>query len=190
MRTFHTGGVAGADITHGLPRVVEIFEARNPKGAATLAEIGGRVVIEETDRGPKVTIVPTTGDGRRAARAEVVPAAAADAAARRGRTDRRGRATRSTTARRNPAELLRLKGATATELYLVDEVQKVYKSQGVDIHDKHIELIVRQMMKKVRVDNAGRHRLPAGQLVDRFVLERENDAHAATRAASRRRTSR
>src|SRR6266508_273783 len=136
MRTFHTGGVAGADITHGLPRVVEIFEARNPKGAAVLAEIGGRVVVEDTERGPRVTIVPDDDEPReyqlprrtrlRVADGEVVEA---------GDPLHEGAI--------NPAELLELKGYTDTELYLVGEVQKVYKSQGVDIHDKHIEVIVR-----------------------------------------------
>jgi DNA-directed RNA polymerase subunit beta' len=171
MRTFHTGGVAGADITHGLPRVVEIFEARNPKGAAALAENSGRVSVEDTDRGPKVTIVSTDDDGTtheaahqfpRRTRLQVVD----------GQEIERGDALHEGSF--NPADLLRLKGATETELYLVDEVQKVYKSQGVDIHDKHIELIVRQMMKKVRVEAAGDTDLLPGQLVDRAVLEREN----------------
>ena len=100
MRTFHTGGVAGADITHGLPRVVEIFEARNPKGAATLAEVGGRIEIEQTERGPKVTIVPTElGPDGELARPGRVPAPAADAPARHERPGRRARRRRSTRAR-------------------------------------------------------------------------------------------
>ena len=99
MRTFHTGGVAGADITQGLPRVVEIFEARNPKGAAKLADIGGRVVVEQTERGPKVTIVPTTGQTSPATLRGLLPAAETDAAARHGRTRSSRPATRSTTAR-------------------------------------------------------------------------------------------
>ena len=153
MRTFHTGGVAGADITHGLPRVVEIFEARNPKGAAVLAELGGRIEIEQTERGPKISVNPTESARRRARRSGRVPAAAPHAAARR-RTARSSRpATRSTRARRTRPTSCALKGSTETELYLVGEVQKVYKSQGVEIHDKHIELIVRQMLKKVRVES-------------------------------------
>ncbi len=179
MRTFHTGGVAGADITHGLPRVVEIFEARNPKGAATLAQVGGRVDIEDTDRGPKVTVYPDGVDE------DGEPLAAKDY--------QLPRRTRLLVAKGDvvepgdplhegslaPAELLALhsksgKGSTPTELYLVGEVQNVYKSQGVDIHDKHIELIVRQMLKKVRVENAGDTDLLPGQLVDKPVLEREN----------------
>src|ERR671911_733159 len=179
MRTFHTGGVAGADITHGLPRVVEIFEARNPKGAATLAEVGGRVEIEEADRTVKVTIDPDALDESgepippkeyslpRRSRLLVTP----------GQVIEPGDALNEGS--RAPAELLELhakagKGSTETELYLVGEVQKVYKSQGVDIHDKHIELIVRQMLKKVRVMEAGDTELLPGQLVDRAAVEREN----------------
>jgi len=168
MRTFHTGGVAGADITHGLPRVVEIFEARSPKGAAKLAEVAGKVEIEQTERGPKVLIHTPDGEEpvsyqlpRRTrllveAGQEVEP----------GDALHEGSLT--------PADLLRLKGSTATELYLVSEVQRVYKSQGVEIHDKHIELIVRQMLKKVRVETPGDTELLPGQLVDKVVLEREN----------------
>ena len=174
MRTFHTGGVAGADITHGLPRVVEIFEARNPKGAAKLTEVAGRVEIELDERGPKVTIhqdgldengeplEPVTYTLPRRTRLLVENGQMVEV----GDPLHEGSLT--------PAELLSLKGSTATELYLVGEVQKVYKSQGVDIHDKHIEVIVRQMLKKVRVENNGDTELLPGQLVDRVVLEREN----------------
>ncbi|MGH2637077.1 MAG: DNA-directed RNA polymerase subunit beta', partial [Actinomycetota bacterium] len=179
MRTFHTGGVAGADITHGLPRVVEIFEARNPKGAATLAQTAGRVEIEDTDRGPRVTVHP---DGLDESGEPLQP-----------KDYQLPRRTRLLVADGEvveagdpldegslaPAEILALhfkagKGSTPTEVYLIGEVQNVYKSQGVDIHDKHIELIVRQMLKKVRVENAGDTDLLPGQLVDRTVLEREN----------------
>ncbi|HEY7563136.1 MAG TPA: DNA-directed RNA polymerase subunit beta', partial [Gaiellaceae bacterium] len=180
MRTFHTGGVAGADITHGLPRVVEIFEARNPKGAATLVQVGGRVEIEETDRGPKVTVVPdgVDEDGEplspkdyQLPRRTRLLVAAGQVVEPGDPLDEGSLA---------PAELLGLhskagKGSTPTEVYLVGEVQNVYKSQGVDIHDKHIELIVRQMLKKVRVENAGDTDLLPGQLVDKAVLERENE---------------
>ncbi|MBD0339153.1 MAG: DNA-directed RNA polymerase subunit beta', partial [Thermoleophilia bacterium] len=167
MRTFHTGGVAGADITHGLPRVVEIFEARNPKGAAVLAEVGGRVVLEETDRGPKVTIVPDEDEPREYQLPRRTRLLVAD-----GEVVEAGDPLHEGSI--NPAELLDLKGYTETELYLVGEVQKVYKSQGVDIHDKHIELIVRQMLKKVRVETPGDSELLPGQLVDRAAVEREN----------------
>ena len=179
MRTFHTGGVAGADITHGLPRVVEIFEARNPKGAATLALMGGRVEIEETDRGPKVTIVPDGVDesGEPLAPKEYQLPRRTRLLVGAGEVVESGDPLHEGSLA--PAELLGLhsksgKGSTPTEVYLVGEVQNVYKSQGVDIHDKHIELIVRQMLKKVRVENAGDTDLLPGQLVDKSVLEREN----------------
>ncbi len=174
MRTFHTGGVAGADITHGLPRVVEIFEARNPKGAGTLTDISGKVDIDDSERTIKVTVTPTTIDEKgelpdpkefsfpRRTRLKVASGQLVEA----------GDALNEGSL--NPADLLVLKGATATELYLVGEVQNVYKSQGVEIHDKHIELIVRQMLKKVRVESAGDTSLLPGQLVDRVHLEREN----------------
>ena len=179
MRTFHTGGVAGADITHGLPRVVEIFEARNPKGAAKLAEVGGRVEVEETDRGPKVTIHPSgkDEDGEPLTPKEYQLPRRTRLLVADGEVVDPGDPLHEGSL--SPAEVLALhskagKGSTPTELYLVGEVQNVYKSQGVDIHDKHIELIVRQMLKKVRVENAGDTDLLPGQLVDRVVLEREN----------------
>ncbi len=174
MRTFHTGGVAGADITHGLPRVVEIFEARNPKGAATLAEVGGRVEVENTERGPKVTVVPTElgKGGELGDPVEYQLPRRTRLLVTHGQEIAAGDAINEGS--RNPADLLALKGSTPTELYLVAEVQKVYKSQGVEIHDKHIELIVRQMLKKVRVESAGDTDLLPGQLVDRVALEREN----------------
>ena len=174
MRTFHTGGVAGADITHGLPRVVEIFEARNPKGAATLVEVGGRIEVEQTERGPKVSVVPTElgPDGELLDPVEYQLPRRTRLLVAQGQVVEPGDALNEGS--RNPADLLALKGSTATELYLVAEVQKVYKSQGVEIHDKHIELIVRQMLKKVRVESAGETELLPGQLVDRVVLEREN----------------
>jgi DNA-directed RNA polymerase subunit beta' len=182
MRTFHTGGVAGADITHGLPRVVEIFEARNPKGAATLVEKGGRVEVEQTERGPKLTIHPTEvgADGELADPVEHQLPRRTRLLVTNGQVIEAGDALNEGS--RNPADLLALKGSTPTELYLVAEVQKVYKSQGVEIHDKHIELIVRQMLKKVRVESAGDTDLLPGQLVDRVVLERENSKAKAAKA--------
>jgi DNA-directed RNA polymerase subunit beta' len=174
MRTFHTGGVAGDDITHGLPRVVEIFEARNPKGAGTLADVGGKVSIDDSDRTVKVTVTPSGLDA-----SGELPDPKEYSFPRRTRLRvADGDVVESGDALSegslNPGELLELKGATATELYLVGEVQKVYKSQGVEIHDKHIELIVRQMLKKVRVETNGDTDLLPGQLVDRIVLDREN----------------
>ncbi len=193
MRTFHTGGVAGADITHGLPRVVEIFEARNPKGAARLAEIGGRVHVEDTERGPKVTIFPDGVDEN----GEPLPEKEYQLPRRIRLLVTKGQIVEPGDPLHEgsiaPAELLELhptgKSSTPTELYLVGEVQKVYKSQGVDIHDKHIELIVRQMLKKVRVENPGDTELLPGQLVDKVVLEREN-GKITRRRRRRRRSSR
>ncbi len=170
MRTFHTGGVAGADITHGLPRVVEIFEARNPKGAAQLAEIDGTIAIEETERQVKLTILADSGK-EEDERSYTVPRRTR-LLVTHGEKVEAGDALHEGSI--SPADLLRLKGYTAIELYLVDQVQKVYKSQGVDIHDKHIELIVRQMLKKVRIENNGGTDLLPGQLVDKLVLDREN----------------
>jgi DNA-directed RNA polymerase subunit beta' len=176
MRTFHTGGVAGADITHGLPRVVEIFEARNPKGAARLAEIGGKVTVEETERGPKVIIDPMTTKEDDEPKEYQLPRRTR-LLVRTGDDILPGDPLHEGSL--NPTELLELhfrggRGSTPTELYLVREVQKVYKSQGVDIHDKHIELIVRQMLKKVRIENSGSSDFLPGQMVDKVVLEREN----------------
>jgi DNA-directed RNA polymerase subunit beta' len=174
MRTFHTGGVAGADITHGLPRVVEIFEARNPKGAATLTDLAGKVEVDDSERSIKLTITPTglDADGELPEPREYTFPRRTRLRVTNGQLVEPGEALNEGSL--NPADLLLLRGATATELYLVGEVQKVYKSQGVEIHDKHIELIVRQMLKKVRVESAGDTELLPGQLVDRVVLEREN----------------
>ncbi len=179
MRTFHTGGVAGQDITHGLPRVVEIFEARNPKGAATLADVGGKIEVEDGERTIKVTVVPTTldADGEAIDPKEYSFPRRTRLLVKQGGTVESGEPLNEGSL--NPSDLLALhaaagKGSTPTEQYLVDEVQKVYKSQGVDIHDKHIELIVRQMLKKVRVESAGDTDLLPGQLVDRVVLEKAN----------------
>jgi DNA-directed RNA polymerase subunit beta' len=179
MRTFHTGGVAGADITHGLPRVVEIFEARNPKGAATLAPVAGTVEVEETDRGPKITIDPKAldEDGEPLPLKEFQLPRRTRLLVQTGDTVEPGDPLHEGSL--SPADLLALhsksgKRSTPTELYLVGEVQNVYRSQGVEIHDKHVELIVRQMLKKVRIENAGDTDLLPGQLVDKVVLEREN----------------
>jgi DNA-directed RNA polymerase subunit beta' len=169
MRTFHTGGVAGADITHGLPRIVELFEARKPKGLAKIAEVGGVVTVEDTDKSRTVVITDEAGEEHR----HTFP--------RRTRlhVDEGQKIEAGTQLNEGslyPHELLDLRGRTATEVYLVKEVQEVYKSQGVDINDKHIELIVRQMLKKVRVDQKGDTNLLPGQLVDRHEFARINKA--------------
>jgi DNA-directed RNA polymerase subunit beta' len=169
MRTFHTGGVAGADITHGLPRVVELFEARKPKGLAKIAEVGGKVSIEDSDKAVTVVITDDGGEEHRHTfprRTRLYVEA--------GQKIEPG--TQLNEGSLYPHELLAVRGRTETELYLVREVQEVYKSQGVDINDKHIELIVRQMMKKVRVDQKGDTDLLPGQFVDRYEYAKINQA--------------
>ncbi|MDI6716018.1 MAG: DNA-directed RNA polymerase subunit beta' [Actinomycetota bacterium] len=167
MRTFHTGGVAGEDITHGLPRVVELFEARKPKGEAQIAEIGGVVEIKETEKVRKIIIRASDGKER-------VYQVSRRARLRVSNGDKVQPGDRLTEGSLNPHDILRVRGKQDVELYLVREVQEVYKSQGVDINDKHIELIARQMMRKVTVIESGDTDLLPGQLVDRFVFEEEN----------------
>jgi len=160
MRTFHTGGVAGADITHGLPRVVELFEARRPKGEALIAEFDGTVSIEETDKNLIVVVTDDAGEEHRyqfPRRTRVYVENGEKVSA--GKQLNEGSL--------DPKNLLAVRGRTETEQYLVREVQEVYKSQGVDINDKHIELIVRQMMKRVRIDQRGDSGFLPGQFVDR-----------------------
>ena len=153
---------------------MEIFEARNPKGVAKLAEFGGRAEVEETERGPRVIIHVEGVDeaGEPLELKDYLLPRRTRILVESGQIVEPGDPLHEGSL--NPAELLELKGDTVTELYLVDEVQKVYRSQGVEIHDKHIELIVRQMLKKVRVDNAGDTESLPGQLVDKVVFEREN----------------
>ncbi len=175
MRTFHTGGVAGADITHGLPRIVELFEARKPKGLAKIANVAGTITIEDTDRARTVVITDEGGEEHR----ETFP--------RRTRILVEEGAKVEVGEQLNegnlyPHELLSHGGHTAperrtrVEVYLVEQVQEVYKSQGVDINDKHIELIIRQMLKKVRVDQKGDTDLLPGQFVDRHEYRKLNQA--------------
>ncbi len=167
MRTFHTGGVAGADITHGLPRVVELFEARKPKGLAEIAQEDGKLRVEETDKNVLVTVTDDAGDEH-----EYKFPRRTRLLVKNGEKVERGAPLNEGSL--YPHDLLALRGRTVTEQYLVAEVQKVYKSQGVDINDKHIELIVRQMLKKVRVDQKGDTDYLPGALVDRYVFAREN----------------
>jgi DNA-directed RNA polymerase subunit beta' len=171
MRTFHTGGVAGADITHGLPRVVELFEARRPKGLAKIAEQDGVVSIEETDKALTVVITDDAGDEHRHSFPRRTRLFVSD-----GEKIKAGKQLNEGSV--YPHELLAIRGRTETEQYLVKEVQEVYKSQGVDINDKHIELIVRQMLKKVRVDQKGDTDYLPGQFVDRFEFAKVNGAIA------------
>ena len=241
MRTFHTGGVAGKDITSGLPRVVELFEARQPKGMAVLSEIGGKVELAQLPEGRVIRVILSekfseqidipdthrqtmkTGDWidagepvlliKKTAKAAAVKAgtydelqdeitatvagtvqvtktvvritweetdereyvipAASEILVSDGDTVEPGLAL--TDGPKNPQDILRIEGQAAVQRYLVDEVQAVYRSQGVQLHDKHIEVIVRQMMRKVRVDNPGDSDLLPGELVDRHDYEYTNN---------------
>jgi DNA-directed RNA polymerase subunit beta' len=168
MRTFHTGGVAGLDITQGLPRVVELFEARKPKGLAKIAEVAGKVAVEETDKAAKVTITDDKGEEH----AYPFPARTR-LYVEKGQKVEVG--TQLNEGSLYPAEVLAIRGRTDTENYIVSEVQQVYRSQGVDINDKHIELIIRQMLKKVRVESKGSTELLPGQLVDRVPFKQANE---------------
>mgnify|MGYP001770791902 CR=1 FL=1 len=168
MRTFHTGGVATAtDITQGLPRVIELFEARRPKAKAVIAEIDGVVRIEETEEKLSV-IVEAEGFSKeyrlpKEARLTVKDKDYVEA----GQPLTRGAV--------DPHQLLEAKGPEAVERYLVDEIQKVYRAQGVKLHDKHIELIVRQMLKYVEVTDPGESRLLEGQVLEKWDVEAMNE---------------
>jgi len=168
MRTFHTGGVAGDDITHGLPRIVELFEARTPKGVAPIAETAGVVSFREDAKGKKIVVTPDDGgeevaypitrrqkllveEGSRVEVGQKMVVGAID-----------------------PKQVLRILGPRATQVHLVEEIQGVYRSQGVGIHDKHIEVIVRQMLKRITVLEAGDTELLPGELVERGRFEVEN----------------
>ncbi len=168
MRTFHTGGVAGEDITHGLPRVVELFEARTPKGVAPISEASGRVRIDDSDKVRKVIVTPDDGteemaysvskrsrllveDGQHVSVGDKLIQGAVD-----------------------PKQVLRILGQRAVQLHLVAEVQEVYRSQGVSLHDKHIETIVRQMLKRVTIIDGGNTEYLPGELVERGLFEGEN----------------
>ncbi len=167
MRTFHTGGVVGEDITHGLPRVVELFEARTPKGAAVLARDSGVVRVEEEEGGRRVTVV--TEDG---AEESVLVPARAHLEVSAGQEVVAGDAL--VEGPKDPKELLEVKGIRDTQQYLVEEVQKVYRDQGVSIHDKHIELIVRQMLRRVLVAEPGDSPFLPGERVDAQVFAEAN----------------
>jgi DNA-directed RNA polymerase subunit beta' len=169
MRTFHTGGVASADdITQGLPRVVELFEARSPKGRSPIAEATGRVQIEETDKARKVLLTPDDGS-----EVQEYPVS------KRSRLlvadgDHIEVGQMLTVGTPDPQDVLRILGVRRAQEHLVDEVQAVYRSQGVSIHDKHIEIIVRQMLRRITVIESGDTNLLPSDLVDRVRFEEEN----------------
>ena len=180
MRTFHTGGLAGGDITQGLPRVEELFEARKPKRMATLAEIGGTVKFEETTKGSLLNIVITAPDGD--TRTYAVPHTGLQV--KDGDVVEAG--TQLTYGALNPHDVLRIRGADAVYNYLIQEVLRVYRQQGVDINDKHIEVIVRQMMRKVRLEDAGDTKLLDGSMVDVLELDDANEEIDRRNAAGER----
>ncbi|MGB7450073.1 MAG: DNA-directed RNA polymerase subunit beta', partial [Ornithinimicrobium sp.] len=168
MRTFHTGGVAGDDITQGLPRVVELFEARTPKAVAPIAEATGRVQVEDSDKARRLLLVPDDGSDEHAypvskrARLLVTDGQHVDVG------------TQLVVGAIDPKQVLRILGPRQAQQHLVDEVQHVYRQQGVSIHDKHIEVIVRQMLRRITVIEAGNTELLPGELVERGRFETEN----------------
>jgi len=168
MRTFHTGGVAGDDITQGLPRVEELFEARSPKGQAVVTELDGQVNIVENGRSYKAVI--KTKDGRQ--KTYQLPYGS-ELRIKDGDYVEAG--DRLTKGPLDPEDILRISGKRSVQKYLLREVQSVYRSQGVEINDKHIEVIVRQMMNKVKIKEAGDTELLPGSLVDIFEFEAVND---------------
>jgi DNA-directed RNA polymerase subunit beta' len=167
MRTFHTGGVAGEDITQGLPRVEELFEARKPKGQATIAECNGVVKLQEVKGKREIELLGEEGEKHTyqipfGSRLQVQDGDYVEAG------------QELTEGSINPHELLQVKGAEAVQDYLLREVQRVYRMQGVDINDKHIEVVIRQILRKVKVEDSGDTELLPGGLIDFFELEDEN----------------
>ena len=169
MRTFHTGGVAGDDITQGLPRVEELFEARKPKGLAIIAEFGGKVEIRDTKKKREVVI---NNDETGESKAYLIPYGSRIKVVDGQMLDAGDELTEGSV---NPHDLLKIKGIRAVQDYMLREVQRVYRLQGVDIADKHIEVIVRQMLKKIRIENNGDTDFLPGTLVDVLDFEEMNE---------------
>ncbi|UZW14000.1 DNA-directed RNA polymerase subunit beta' [Clostridium pasteurianum] len=168
MRTFHTGGVAGADITQGLPRVEELFEARKPKGLAIVSEVSGTVRLEDTKKKRIVYIVTDTGE-------EVNYDIPFGSSLKVQNGDFINAGDEITEGSINPHDILRIKGVNAVKNYLLSEVQKVYRLQGVDINDKHLEVVVRQMTRKVKVEDSGDTELLPGTMIDIFDFNEANE---------------
>jgi len=169
MRTFHTGGVAGGDITQGLPRVEELFEARKPKGLAIITEIPGIAVLKDTKKKREI-VVTNPDDGN--SKTYLIPYGSV-LKIEDGQTVEAGDPL--TEGSMNPHDILRIKGTGAVQDYLLREVQRVYRLQGVEICDKHIEVIVRQMLKKIRVEEGGETELLPGRMVDFLEFEDVNE---------------
>ncbi|WP_044928007.1 MULTISPECIES: DNA-directed RNA polymerase subunit beta' [unclassified Butyrivibrio] len=169
MRTFHTGGVAGGDITQGLPRVEELFEARKPKGLAIISELDGTATIKDTKKKREVIITNNeTGESK----AYLIPYGSRIKVMDNEQVEAGDELTEGSV---NPHDLLKIKGIRAVQDYLLREVQRVYRLQGVDICDKHIEVIVRQMLKKVRIEESGDTNFLPGTLVDVLDFEDDNE---------------
>ena len=170
MRTFHTGGVAGGDITQGLPRVEELFEARKPKGLAIITEIAGVATIKDTKKKREIIVTnPEDGDSKTylipyGSRIKIMDGQVMEAG------------DELTEGSVNPHDILRIKGVRAVQDYMLREVQRVYRLQGVEISDKHIEVLVRQMLKKIRIENNGDTEFLPGTLVDSLEFEDVNEA--------------
>ena len=173
MRTFHSGGVAGGDITQGLPRVEEIFEARKPKGLAIISDFAGKVEIRDTKKKREVVVSNAeTGETK----AYLIPYGSR-IKVQDGEDIAAG--DELTEGSVNPHDILKIKGVNAVQNYMLREVQKVYRSQGVEINDKHIEIIVRQMLKKTRIEDAGDSEYLPGTLVDVLDIEEVNEIKLA-----------
>ncbi|UWG97911.1 DNA-directed RNA polymerase subunit beta' [Dehalobacter sp. DCM] len=168
MRTFHTGGVAGDDITQGLPRVEELFEARKPKGQAIITEVGGTVAIREIKGRREVEVTTETGEQE----VYTIPFGSR-LKVKEGQVISPG--DELTEGSVNPHDTLKIKGITGVQVYLLGEVQRVYRLQGVDINDKHIEVMVRQMLRKVKIEESGDTSLLPGGLIDIFEFDEENE---------------
>ena len=173
MRTFHSGGVAGDDITQGLPRVEELFEARKPKGLAIITEFAGVVNIKDTKKKREIIVTsPETGETKAylipyGSRIKITDGAFLEAG------------DELTEGSVNPHDILKIKGVRAVQDYMLQEVQRVYRLQGVEINDKHVEVIVRQMLKKIRIENNGDSDFLPGTMVDFLEYEEENEKLAA-----------
>ena len=170
MRTFHSGGVAGGDITQGLPRVEELFEARKPKGLAIITEIPGVAVINDTKKKREIIVTnKETGESK----AYLIPYGSRIKVADGAELEAGDELTEGSV---NPHDILRIKGLRAVQDYMIQEVQRVYRLQGVEINDKHIEVIVRQMLKKIRIEESGDTEFLPGTNVDRLEFEDVNEA--------------
>ncbi len=169
MRTFHTGGVAGDDITQGLPRVEELFEARKPKGLAIIAEFGGTVAIKDTKKKREIVITDNEGHSK----AYLIPYGSRINVLDGDVLEAGDELTEGSV---NPHDILKIKGVRAVQDYMLQEVQRVYRLQGVEINDKHVEVIVRQMLKKIRIENAGDSDVLPGASMDVLDFNDMNEA--------------